>query len=44
MAAGRAEGMEEEKLEIARKMKAAGRPPAEITQFTDLSYEAIQKL
>jgi predicted transposase YdaD len=39
-----AEGHAEEKLEIARKMKKAGRPFIEISEFTGLSPEAIQKL
>jgi predicted transposase/invertase (TIGR01784 family) len=47
-AEGKAEGIkvghEEEKLKIARKMKAADRPQAEIMQFTGLSLKAIQKL
>jgi predicted transposase/invertase (TIGR01784 family) len=51
-AKGRAEGMEkglekgfaESTLEIARKMKNAGRPFREITEFTGLSTKAIQKL
>jgi predicted transposase/invertase (TIGR01784 family) len=53
---GRAEGMEkglekgmekglaEGKLEIARKMKEAGRPFSEITEFTSLSPETVQGL
>jgi predicted transposase/invertase (TIGR01784 family) len=41
---GMAEGHEQEKLEIARKMKAANRPLTEITQFTGLSMETIEQL
>jgi predicted transposase/invertase (TIGR01784 family) len=43
-AKGRAEGHAEEKLEIARKMKKAGRPFSEITEFTDIPAETIQEL
>ena len=35
-ARGKAEGKAEGKLEIAQKMKAAGRPLAEITEFTGI--------
>ena len=35
-ARGKAEGKAEEKMEIARKMKAAGCPLAEITEFTGI--------
>jgi predicted transposase/invertase (TIGR01784 family) len=38
------EGMEKEKLEIARKMKNAGRPLSEIAEFTDLSAESIEQM
>jgi predicted transposase YdaD len=38
---GRAEGRADEKLEIARKMKAAGRPLSEIAEFTGLATETI---
>ena len=41
---GRAEGGHAKKLEIARKMKNAGRPLSEIAEFTDLSIETIEKL
>ena len=45
---GREEGIEkghtEEKLEIARKMKNAGRPISEIEEFTGLSSESIKEL
>ena len=40
----RREGREEEAIEIARKMKAAGRPCSEIEEFTDLPSEIIEKL
>ena len=40
----RDEGLAEGKLEIARKMKTAGRPLAEIEQFTGLSPEEIDKI
>jgi predicted transposase/invertase (TIGR01784 family) len=47
-AEGHAEGMEkgttEKALEIARKMKKAGRPFSEITEFTDIPAETIQEL
>jgi len=39
-----AEGRAEEKFEIARKMKAAGRPAGEIEEFTGLTAEAIARL
>ena len=41
---GREEGREEEKLEIARKMKYAGKQFSEISEFTGLSQEQIQNL
>jgi len=40
----RAEGLAEGKLEIARKMKNAGKPLSEIAEFTGLSFETIEKL
>jgi hypothetical protein len=40
---GRAEGHAEKALEIARKMKAAGRPLGEIIEFTELSAESIEQ-
>jgi predicted transposase YdaD len=48
-AKGRADGMErgikigfaESNLEIARKMKQAGRPFSEITEFTGLTVEEV---
>jgi predicted transposase/invertase (TIGR01784 family) len=43
-AEGRAEGLQEGIHEIARKMKKAGRPLSEITEFTGLPTEAIVKL
>jgi predicted transposase/invertase (TIGR01784 family) len=48
LAEGRTEGMEkghaEKALEVARKMKAIGRPESEIAEVTGLSPEVIQKL
>jgi predicted transposase/invertase (TIGR01784 family) len=41
---GQAIGRSEEKLEIARKMKKAGRPYSEIMEFTGLSLDTIEKL
>jgi len=45
---GRAEGMvegrAEKALEIARKMKAAGRPLSEIEEFTGLPLESIERM
>jgi predicted transposase/invertase (TIGR01784 family) len=41
---GHEQGHEQGKFEIARKMKAVDRPLTEITQFTGLSPEIIQKL
>jgi predicted transposase/invertase (TIGR01784 family) len=41
---GLAEGMEKEKLEIARKMKNAGRPLSEIEEFTGLPTETIEQI
>jgi predicted transposase YdaD len=37
-------GMKEEKLEIARKMKNAGRPSSEIAEFTGLTAETIEQM
>jgi predicted transposase/invertase (TIGR01784 family) len=42
--AGHAEGRTESTLEIALKMKNAGRPLNEIAEFTGLSQEAVKKL
>jgi hypothetical protein len=41
-ARGRTEGLAEKALEIARKMKAIGRPLSEITEITGLSTETVQ--
>ena len=41
---GREEGRQEGSIEIARKMKYAGRPCSEIEEFTGLSSEVITKL
>jgi len=41
---GLAEGMKKEKLEIARKMKNAGKPLSEIIEFTGLSVETIEQM
>jgi hypothetical protein len=38
------EGRAESRLEIARKMKNAGRPLSEIEEFTDLPAETIERL
>jgi hypothetical protein len=43
-AEGEARGEAKGKLEIARKMKDAGRPSSEISEFTGLTTEAIRKL
>jgi predicted transposase/invertase (TIGR01784 family) len=43
-AEGIKKGLAEEKLEIARKMKQAGRPFTEIAEFTGLSPEAIKQM
>jgi len=40
----RNEGKEEERLEIAQKMKSAGRPLSEITEFTGLPAESVQRM
>jgi predicted transposase YdaD len=39
---GRAEGHAEKALEIARKMKVAGKPLSEIMEFTGLTAESIE--
>ena len=41
---GLAKGLEEGKLEIARKMKNAEKPFSEISEFTGLSPEVIDSL
>jgi predicted transposase/invertase (TIGR01784 family) len=41
---GIAKGQEKKAVEIARKMKIAGRPLKEIKEFTDLSFETIESL
>jgi predicted transposase/invertase (TIGR01784 family) len=41
---GRAEGHAEGILEIARKMKTAGRPLSEIEEFTGLPPETIEQV
>jgi len=41
---GLQEGHAEEKLEIARKMKNAGKPLSEITEFTGLPIETIKQM
>jgi hypothetical protein len=41
---GKAQGMEARALEIAQKMKNAGRPFNEIAEFTGLSAETIEQL
>jgi predicted transposase/invertase (TIGR01784 family) len=41
---GMAKGLSQGKLEIAQKMKAAGRPLTEIVEFTGLSLETIEKM
>jgi predicted transposase/invertase (TIGR01784 family) len=43
-AEGKAEGKTESTLEIARKMKNAGRPLSEITEFTGLPAETIKRI
>jgi len=40
----RAEGIHQGTLEIARKMKNAGRPLSEIAEFTTLPVETIEQL
>jgi len=44
LAEGRKEGRAEGILEIARKMKSAGRPLSEIEEFTGLSAQTIEQL
>jgi hypothetical protein len=41
---GKAAGKAETNLEIARKMKAAGKPSGEIVEFTGLPAEVIADL
>jgi predicted transposase/invertase (TIGR01784 family) len=43
-AEGLAEGHAEKALEIARKMKNAGRPLSEIAEFTGLDIETLEQL
>jgi len=43
-AEGLAEGHADKALEIARKMKNAGRPLSEIAEFTGLPAESIERL
>jgi predicted transposase/invertase (TIGR01784 family) len=44
LAEGLAEGRAKNTLEIARKMKNAGKPFSEISEFTGLTQEQIQSL
>jgi predicted transposase/invertase (TIGR01784 family) len=44
LAEGRMEGRNEASLDIAQKMKNAGRPLSEITEFTGLPMETITQL
>jgi predicted transposase/invertase (TIGR01784 family) len=44
LAQGKAEGTAEKTLEIARRMKKAGRPFSEIAEFTDLPLGTVQEL
>jgi predicted transposase/invertase (TIGR01784 family) len=44
LAKGETKGLAEGKLEIARKMKAIGRPLLEIAEITGLSCETIEQL
>ena len=44
LAEGRTEGLAEGKLEVARKMKHAGRPLSEIVEFTGLPAETVKNL
>jgi hypothetical protein len=37
-------GMEKEKLEIAGKMKKAGKPLSEIAEFTGLPEKTIERM
>ena len=41
---GRKEGMEKSSMDIARRMKARGRPVDEIAEDTGLSMEVIEKI
>jgi predicted transposase/invertase (TIGR01784 family) len=41
---GISEGYAKKALEIARKMKNMGRPPAEIVELTGLSSEAVEQI
>jgi len=41
---GKAEGKTETSLEIARKMKKAGRPFSEIVEFTGIPKDIVEKL
>jgi predicted transposase/invertase (TIGR01784 family) len=41
---GHAEGHAEEKYAIAKKMKDAGRPLAEVAEITGLSADTVEKL
>ena len=43
-ARGEEKGRQEGILEIARKMKAAGRPLSEIMEFTGLSADSIEQI
>ena len=43
-AEGLEQGMEKRTLEIARKMKAAGKPLSEIAEFTGLPAETIERM
>ena len=44
MKKGRQKGRQESTLEIARKMKNAGKPLSEIQEFTGLSVETIEQI
>jgi len=44
LAEGMEKGMEKKTLEIARKMKNAGKPLSEITEFTGLPTETIEQM
>ena len=44
LSSARREAQEKKALEIARKMKTAGRPCSEIEEFTSLPSEVIAKL
>ena len=41
---GREKGREEEKFEIARKMKADSQPLEEISKYTGLALEVVEQL